>query len=234
MGAKRKELEDGEAPAKEGAQAKVSKHEEKRLIIVLESAHLESCKTGKEFSLLNIDEHRGLLSRNGRDFSTARPDITHQCLLMLFDSPLNRAGLLQVFIRTANNVLIEINPATRIPRTFKRFAGLMVQLLHKYHITAAESSVKLIKVIKNPVTDHLPPGCRKILMSYSSTGKPVKPASLVPAAAVPVCIVVGAIAKGAIVTDYTEENISISNYPLSAALTCSKLCDAFEEAWGIF
>ena len=68
-----------------------------------------------------------------------------------------------MFIRTANNVLIEINPATRIPRTFKRFAGLMVQLLHKYHITAAESSVKLIKVIKNPVTDHLPPGEDRIL-----------------------------------------------------------------------
>ena len=32
-------------------------------------------------------------------------------------------------------------------RTFKRFAGLMVQLLHKYHITAADSNVKLIKVI---------------------------------------------------------------------------------------
>ena len=41
----------------------VAKQEEKRLIIVLEGAHLESCKTGKEFSLLNIDEHRGLLSR---------------------------------------------------------------------------------------------------------------------------------------------------------------------------
>ena len=36
--------------------------------------------------------------------------------------------------------------------------GLMVQLLHKYSITAAESSVKLLKVIKNPITDHLPPG----------------------------------------------------------------------------
>lgn len=35
---------------------------------------------------------------------------------MLLDSPLNRAGLLQVFIHTANNVLIEINPQTRIPR----------------------------------------------------------------------------------------------------------------------
>ena len=158
-GKKRKDLEDGEQDLPQGnVVSKAAKKAEKRLIIVLEGAHLESCKTGKEFSLLNIDEHKGILSRNNRDFSTARPDITHQCLLMLFDSPLNRAGLLQVFIRTAQNVLIEINPATRIPRTFKRFAGLMVQLLHKYSITAADSSVKLIKVIKNPITDHLPAG----------------------------------------------------------------------------
>ena len=34
-------------------------------------------------------------------------------------------------------------------------------------------------------------------------------------------------------TDYTEETYSISNYPLSAALTCAKLCNAFEEKWGI-
>ena len=39
----------------------------------------------------------------------------------------------------------------------------MVQLLHKYHITAADSSVKLIKVIKNPVSDHLPPGQSQLL-----------------------------------------------------------------------
>lgn len=83
MGKKRKQPEDGEQ-AKDTPVPKVSicflnqyaittqvaKAEEKRLIVVLEDAHLESCKTGKEFSLLNIDEHRGLLSRNGRDFST--------------------------------------------------------------------------------------------------------------------------------------------------------------------
>ena len=50
----------------------------------------------------------------------------------------------------------------------------------------------------------------------------------------PICSVVGAIAKGAISTDYTEENIFISNYPLPAAPTCSKRCDVFEQAWGIF
>lgn len=36
--------------------------------------------------------------------------------------------LFQVYIHTEKNVLIEINPQTRIPRTFKRFAGLMGKL----------------------------------------------------------------------------------------------------------
>lgn len=33
--------------------------------------------------------------------------------------------------------------------------------------------------------------------------------------------------------DYTEKMISISNYPLSAALTCAKITTAFEEVWGV-
>lgn len=136
--------------------------EAKRLIVVLENASLETVKWGKGFGLLNVDEHAGILRKHGRDFTAARPDITHQCLLMLLDSPLNRAGLLQVFIRTSGNVLIEINPQTRIPRTFNRFAGLMVQLLHKFSIKASDSSIKLLKVIKNPVSDHLPVGCKKV------------------------------------------------------------------------
>lgn len=51
-----------------------------------------------------------------------------QSLLMLMDSPLNRAGLLQVYVHTEKNALIEINPQTRIPRTFTRFCGLMGKL----------------------------------------------------------------------------------------------------------
>ena len=52
-----------------------------------------------------------------------------QCLLMLLDSPLNKAGLLQVYIHTAKNVLIEVNPQTRIPRIYSRFCGLMGNLM---------------------------------------------------------------------------------------------------------
>ena len=70
-------------------------------------------QAGKGYGLLNVDDHANILRKLGRDFSTARPDITHQSLLMLLDSPLNRAGLLQVYIRTSQNVLIEVNPQIR-------------------------------------------------------------------------------------------------------------------------
>lgn len=187
---------------------------------------------GNSFELLNCDDHAFILKKNKRDPGSCRPDITHQSLLMLMDSPLNRAGLLQVYIRTEKNVLIEINPQTRIPRTFKRFAGLMVQLLHKFSIRAGESTIKLMKVIKNPVTDHIPVGCKKIGMSFS--GKLVTNLrEIVPLNDEPIAFVIGSFAHGVVKADYTEELISISNYPLSAALASCKLCSAFEEVWKI-
>lgn len=58
----------------------------KRLIVVLSNASLETYraahngKPGKEekYSLLNSDEHIGVMRKMGRDISDARPDITHQ------------------------------------------------------------------------------------------------------------------------------------------------------------
>lgn len=181
---------------------------------------------------MNCDDHMHILKKHNRDPGSCRPDITHQSLLMLMDSPLNRAGLLQVYIHTEKNVLIEINPQTRIPRTFKRFAGLMVQLLHKFAVKASENSTKLLHVIKNPITNHLPVGCKKIAMTFSS--KAVKSCrELVPSCDEAVALVIGAFAHGHLNLDYTEDSISISNYPLSAALTCAKLCSAFEEVWNV-
>ncbi|XP_064612867.1 ribosomal RNA small subunit methyltransferase NEP1-like [Liolophura sinensis] len=203
----------------------------KRLIVVLEHASLETVKVGKQYELLNCDKHRNIAKKFKRDITQCRPDITHQCLLMLMDSPLNRAGLLQVYIHTEKNVLIEINPQTRIPRTFDRFCGLMVQLLHKLSVHASDGPQKLLKVIKNPITDHLPVGCTKICTSFSADSI-VNPRELVPSDE-PIVFVVGGMAHGSVKVDYTEKTVSISNYPLSAALTCTKLCGAFEEVWGI-
>lgn len=53
-------------------------------------------QTKKSYELLNCDDHQNLLKKYKKDPAHTRPDILHQCLLMLQDSPLNQAGLLQV------------------------------------------------------------------------------------------------------------------------------------------
>ena len=112
-----------------------------QVIILLDQARLETVKTRKgDFELLNCDDHKDVMKRNNKDPSEFRPDIAHQELLALLDSPLNKAGKLKVYMRTQKNVLIEINPQIRIPRTFKRFSGLMVQLLHKMKIKVRETA----------------------------------------------------------------------------------------------
>jgi rRNA pseudouridine-1189 N-methylase Emg1 (Nep1/Mra1 family) len=66
-----------------------------------------------------------MMKKHGKNPGDFRPDILHQELLALLDSPLNKAGKLRVYIHSASNVLIEVNSNCRIPRTYKRFAGLM-------------------------------------------------------------------------------------------------------------
>jgi rRNA small subunit pseudouridine methyltransferase Nep1 len=65
---------------------------QRRLFVVLEQACLEvyritSGAKGKgaregdvKYTLLNCDDHQGILAKTGRDIADARPDITHQVL----------------------------------------------------------------------------------------------------------------------------------------------------------
>lgn len=133
----------------------------KEIIVILDLASLETVKTKKgDFQLLNCDDHIGLMKKHNKDPQDYRPDIIHQELMAVLDSPLNKSGKVKVLMHTEKNVLVEINPQTRIPRTFKRFSGLMVQLLHKLKIRSADGNEMLLKVIKNPISRHLPAGAR--------------------------------------------------------------------------
>ena len=72
-----------------------------KVIVVLEGACLETGKVGKDHVLLNCDDHQGFLRKHNRDPAESRPDILHQMMLILLDSPLNKAGLLRLYVRTA-------------------------------------------------------------------------------------------------------------------------------------
>lgn len=221
--------------------SQASKH---KIIVLLDLATLETVKNRKGlFELLNSDDHRELCKKKlKRDPKDLRPDICHQELLALIDSPLNKAGQLQVYVRTNKNVLFEVNPSIRIPRTYKRFSGLIVQLLHKMKIKAGNTSTTLMKVIKNPFSQHLPPGTRVYGMScqgtlYSPNGLataliPPEPTSDLP----PVCFIIGAMAAGHITVEdhpYIEKMISVSEYPLSGAAAISRILGGIENHWGI-
>ncbi|KAG8934352.1 hypothetical protein FRC01_003600 [Tulasnella sp. 417] len=190
----------------------------RRLIVVLERCSLEAYKVSSggggrggrdggehvKYALLNCDDHQGILAKTGRDIADARPDITHQCLLTLLDSPLNKAGLLQVYVHTVKGVLIEINPHVRIPRTFKRFSGLMVQLLHTLSIRGVNGTEKLLKVIKIPAD-------RSIAVFVGAMAR----------------------GRDDFADGIVDEKVSISNYPLSASVACGKFCCAMEDLMNV-
>jgi rRNA small subunit pseudouridine methyltransferase Nep1 len=211
------------------------------LIVVLERACLETGKVGKEHVLLNCDDHANFLRKHKRDPAESRPDILHQCMLILLDSPLNKAGLLRLYVKSEKGVLIEVSPSIRIPRTFRRFSGLMTQLLFKLSIRASNGPTKLLKVVKNPVTDHLPPNSKIHLLSVTGdlTSMPEWVSKNCPknakgALADPVVFVAGAMAHGKVEPDYDVDScLAISEYPLSGAAALGRLCAAFENHLGV-
>lgn len=204
------------------------------VFFVLEGANLEVAKVGKNYELLNCDDHANFLRRHGKDPAAYRPDIAHQALLTILDSPLNKAGKVKgIFVHTNKNVLIQVNPQVRLPRTFRRFAGLMAQLLQKLSIRATNGPDKLLRVVKGPVGRHLPAGGHRIGFSRSALSTvPIHrhPAIDRPGALV---FVLGAFSHGHIDDGGVDEYISISQFPLSAAYAVARITTALEQKWDI-
>lgn len=224
---------------------------------------LEREKNPQSYVLLNCDDHASFLRRHGRDPASSRPDIAHQALLSLLDSPLAKAGKIKaLYVTTTKNVVVRINPAVRLPRTFKRFCGLFSQLLQKLSVRASNGgggSDKLLKVVKGPVSTHLPPGCPRValsrvapdsvslrdfvrqeLTSGAGTGRRTAESNGSGAGAsastsnnVTPVFIVGAHSHGQASVPYADRWISISDFPLSAACVLARITGALEEAWGI-
>ena len=78
--------------------------------------------------LLDRSMHHQAMKQLEDNLKRGRPDITHFCLLEALGSPLNKEGLLQVYIHTREDYVITVDPTTRLPRNYNRFIGLMEQL----------------------------------------------------------------------------------------------------------
>ena len=135
-----------------------------------------------------------------------------------------------------------MSPMLRVPRTYKTFAAMMAQCLTKLKIRAAQGSAVLLNVIKNDVREQLPLGTmlvgtsskaelrpmRDYVADFSPVGTPQQFKSI--------CFVIGAVSIG----NPGQENdldvdtsISIASCGLSAACVCSKVCESYEQHWGV-
>ena len=216
----------------------------KKLIIILEGASLELGNLKKTPQILNCDDHYKIIKSMKKKLEEFRPDIIHQCLLNLFDSPLNKVGLLQVYIHTNKNALIEINPKTRIPRTFKRFSGLFSQLFLKNEIGTEdtnEGKKEIFLKILNTKIENLIEDIPKILLSEKGRLVDIDiycknlEENLMTKKNKDICFIIGTNPKGDIdpMIKYNDDCISLSSFDLDSNIICGKICSAFENTWGV-
>ncbi|SRR6056297_140480 len=90
-------------------------------------------KYGNSASLLDTAFHHHLMKKLPESKKRGRPDILHHFLLDALGSPLNFQGLLAIYF-SAPSGLYKVSSGMRCPRNYRRFKGLMAQLLKLGHI----------------------------------------------------------------------------------------------------
>ncbi|KAJ9461842.1 Ribosomal RNA small subunit methyltransferase nep-1 [Diplonema papillatum] len=135
----------------------------KKIVFILDSAGVAITDLGrKKNQVLCHDKDGSFLDAKGQPTWLFRPDIVHQMLLAVFDMPLCKEGHVQVFINTIKQKAIEVSPTTRIPRTFKRFCGLMAQLIDQGKVINPETEQPLFRVLPYPVRQQVPERAEKV------------------------------------------------------------------------
>jgi len=82
--------------------------------------------------LLDSNYHHAAMNNLLEGRRRGRPDITHLFLLTALESIVNKQGQLNVIVHTRNDMIITVNPETRIMRNYERFLGLMEKLFEKH------------------------------------------------------------------------------------------------------
>jgi rRNA small subunit pseudouridine methyltransferase Nep1 len=90
--------------------------------------HSKRQRKPPEKLLLDRSLHHSAMRRLDDNEKRGRPDIIHFALLEALGSPLNKEGLLKVYVHTNKDYVLTVDPSTRLPRNYNRFIGLMEQL----------------------------------------------------------------------------------------------------------
>ena len=119
--------------------------------------------------LLDRSYHHAAMRKLKEAEQRGRPDITHFILLEALGSPLNKRGLLEVYVQTRSGHVIWINPETRLPRVYERFKGL-IEKLYKEPVVEADGKM-LLKLEEKSLTELIKEVDPDIRILLSEKGK---------------------------------------------------------------
>jgi rRNA small subunit pseudouridine methyltransferase Nep1 len=99
-----------------------------------------------------------------------RPDIIHNTLLQVLETPLNWEKQLKVFIYSQEGLLITVNPKIRLPKNYIRFVGLIEQLLIETRVPLDREPLLSIErmSLAQLIDRQAPPS----IIGFSRIGKP--------------------------------------------------------------
>jgi rRNA small subunit pseudouridine methyltransferase Nep1 len=108
--------------------------------------------SGKKPSEILLDRnfhHFAIISSSlTENYKRGRPDILHIILQSILATPLFKKNLVKVFVHTINNQVIEIGEYLRIPKSYSRYEGLMLDLIKNKKATSKYGS-PLLELIDN-------------------------------------------------------------------------------------
>ena len=196
-------------------------------------------KSGKRPTEILLDRtlhHFAITSSNlEQGQKRARPDILHIILLTVLATPLFKYNQLKVFIHTINNQVIKVGDNVRIPKSYSRFEGLMLDLIKNRKIISKDG-VLLLELNDNLnfsslLKDYIEPDIT-IGLSIEGNFNNFESISNELYRYKNPCIVIGGFAKGHFSKDIEsclEKKYSISNFSLEAHVVTSRILYEYEK-----
>lgn len=199
------------------------------------SVERSSRRRGKpaKYTLLDKSLHRWAMNVLENQEKRGRPDIVHRMLLQALHTPLNKSGLLQIYVHTIRDQIIEVNSNVRLPTNYNQFVGLMEQLFKIGRVPP--KGLKLLEITDKNFIGLIGEIQPKPLIVLSPNGEPknILDVGKILSEGENPAVIVGGFPHGEFskqILDEANQIISIYPEPLPASVIVARLIFAYELA----
>ncbi len=167
----------------------------------------------------------------GESNRRGRPDIIYHLLAIVMESILNKKGGMRIWIHTRNNLILEISPETRLPKSYNRFVGLMEDLFEKGEIKYEEKT--LLRIHNGDVAKMINLSESGNIKVLSPVGKMTQVPKLLDSGNENISFLIGGFSEGDFISDVYEigEAFSIFDEELTIWSVAMEIIAQYERTF---